>query len=208
MKKLCPEYNDERNTHSQASIQGGSYDYEDDAESLPTPKKDRVEKKHTPAKAGARKAQQTPTKNQGSKAQQTQVNAKSTQSWNTPRKSNGEEGAPFKETTSSTTLDTPTKDEIQKPTASFSHKEKPCTNVGCNHIHEYATCIGDLSAENGGMSPNSNAKGRWCKAGMCPKWARSHKRKRVHAKKCAPEEWKMREVVAGLREMHREGRYS
>jgi hypothetical protein len=83
------------------------------------------------------------------------------------------------------------------------------TNTNCRFVHEYATCIDALGAEHGGKGDAENgicSKVRG--AGRRNQEARVHAKKRVHADSCGLEEWKNREIIAGLRKAHREGRYA
>ena len=80
----------------------------------------------------------------------------------------------------------------------------------CRHVHEYATCTDDLSVENGGIKGRQGGgSGGRCemtrKHGQNWKW---HVKKRAHKGQCGREEWRVREAIAGLRDAHREGRYS
>jgi hypothetical protein len=81
-------------------------------------------------------------------------------------------------------------------------RDEFCPNRRCRGVHEYATCVEDLSGQNRGI------RGKHGGASRCGKYSKWHVRKRAHRRGCSKEEWQIREVVAGLREAHREGRYS
>jgi len=74
----------------------------------------------------------------------------------------------------------------------------------CPKLHEYQTCEKELRNERCPYA--APQKGDKKKHG--PEAKKSHMRKRIHKAYCDPEEWKHREAVAKLREMHLEGRYN
>ena len=84
-------------------------------------------------------------------------------------------------------------------------QEARCSNERCNKVHELATCVSDLSAENRGFM----GSGRHGKdAGKCTNTNKWHVRRRRHAKHCGEDEWRNREIIAGLRGAHEQGRYA
>ena len=171
MKKLCKDYNDEKYNNTFSWQLPGSVEIGEYDESDQEPSSN--------PKSDISKQNLTPNK------------AESKQSWQTPRKNKAKDN-------------TPCKDMAFAPSkASYIGREKEeiCHNKSCKDVHQYATCIDDMSVENGGIGGMDD------KCDGCPNRENSHNRKRVHLKICRAEEWKMREVVAGLRGVHQMGRY-
>jgi hypothetical protein len=79
-----------------------------------------------------------------------------------------------------------------------------CSNRKCNHVHEFATCMDDLWY----ISTTERGRARWPRGcqrkGKNWKW---HVRKRMHMERSDREEWRVRELIAGLRDAHKGGRY-
>jgi hypothetical protein len=213
MRKLCAEYNDDRNTsdtfHSDLSglFSARSYeqdceDDDDQGEESPTPKG----KGKETLKMGESKEKETPKK------------VENMQSWHTPRKGKNKDGMSGGKGA-----------DMGKETG---RKEQSCGNRRCKGIHELATCLDDVGEESrstqssnslvssnsasgaatGGEMSGEKSEGKGEDAqsptkSKCRKGSKRHYRKRAHQKSCDPEDWKNREIVAGLREAHREGRY-
>jgi hypothetical protein len=73
-----------------------------------------------------------------------------------------------------------------------------CHNPGCGDVHELRTCLEELD----GLVCS------WYKAKKDQRRIEAHFKKRVHKDHCKREEWKDREVIAGLRDAHKEGLYN
>jgi hypothetical protein len=72
---------------------------------------------------------------------------------------------------------------------------------GCKKTHEYRTCIEEIDGFGcRWFSVLSRGKGERDKK-------KSHLDRRAHKAHCGKEEWRAREVLAGLRKEHREGHW-
>jgi hypothetical protein len=77
----------------------------------------------------------------------------------------------------------------------------------CNFVHEYRTCEFEVDKSNCQRCHIANPK-QIEKDQFSQDYRKAHRKKRVHKSQCDLKEWKAREVVAGLRDLHLEGRYN
>ena len=73
-----------------------------------------------------------------------------------------------------------------------------CHNPKCGDVHELMTCLEEVD----GLACS------WLKVKKDQMRREAHFAKRVHKNDCSREEWKDREVIAGLRDAHNEGQYN
>jgi hypothetical protein len=116
-------------------------------------------------------------------------------------------------------IDANTKTSHWLGASQYSHSNNPkgkniktegvgsCGKKGCKDVHEYRTCALNADEKECAWAtlPKNQMGGLYNNA-----MQKIHYEKRVHKgkKHCAPEEWKVRMTIAGLREAHAEGRYN
>ena len=73
-----------------------------------------------------------------------------------------------------------------------------CDDPDCEDVHELRTCLEEMD----GLTCS------WLNVKKNQRRRQAHFKKRVHKNDCRRDEWKDREVVAWLRDTHKEGRYN
>jgi len=75
----------------------------------------------------------------------------------------------------------------------------------CRYVHEYRTCDFEVDRN---FRCHVATPSQYDRERVTKEYRMVHVRKRVHKSQCDVEEWKAREMVAGLRDLHLQGRYN
>lgn len=103
--------------------------------------------------------------------------------------------------------------QMRKLCPKFNHSsgKNVCKNKnGCRHIHERPTCLGEAEGTGcayAGGPEVGNGKGK----GKMSDWEsarKEHYKTLVHHNRCGVEEWRLRMMMAGLREAHVKGMFT